>query len=135
MATHHRTRYPPRPQLGPVFRFQGPGFRVQGSGSRVQGSGSRVQGPGFRVQGPGFRFQGPEFRVQGPWFRVQGSGFRVQSPPGAAQHRARHPARPCSSVSPREFFVDNLLFRKREYKLSWRKAGPPNRPDDQVDLD
>jgi len=76
-----------------------------------------VQGSGFRVQGSGLRVQGAGFRVQGSGFRVQGSGFRgatVSLDPNAA------------CAPPRENLAVSPSTWKREFKLPWREAGPPN---------
>jgi len=144
---------------GSGSNIQGSGFRVQGSGCRVQGSGFRVQDSGFRVQDSGFRVQCSVFRVQGSGsrvqvlgFRVQGLGFRVSD----TQHQQNNRSLVMRSWQAlyqglEPFFlrkgvaIYELVFWfkegrckatwKREFKLPWRKAGPPNHLDDKMDSD
>ena len=127
---------------GSGCRVQGAGCRVQGAGCRVRAAGCRVQGAGCRVQGAGFgrtkwmqgagcRVQGAGCRVQGATFRVQGSGCRVRGykVDGLVPPRSRcvacHPS-PCV----REGRCKATWLS--EFKLSWREAGPPNRPEKRV---
>ena len=95
------------------------GFRVHGSGLKVPGSGFRVPGSGFRVPGSGFRIPGSGFRVLAAGFRISGPGFGFR----------------VAEVMTSTRKVDIRLSGKRKFKLPWRKAGPPNHHDDNVDLD
>jgi len=120
-------------RFGSRFRKHHPGlgFRDRGSRFRVQGSGFRVQNSGFLVQGSGFRVQGSGFRVQGSGFRVQGCMFT------ANPHRRHFTTSDFGVIYSQPLCVEGRCKAtwKREFKLPWRKAGPPNHHDDKVDSD
>ena len=107
--------------FGSVSGFE---FLVTGCGLRVAGCGLRVAGCGLRVSGFGLRNSRFGFRASGFWQRAEGFGFRIEGLGTLLGWL----------LAPSEEGRCKATW-KREFKLPWHEAGPPNHHDDEVDSD
>jgi len=117
-------------------RWTGLGFRVSGLGFWVSGFGSRVSG--FGMHAPGlvdFLEEILQVTSLHPHFRLRALYGSLQwgwGAPGLVDFLQEH----CDQLPHLRTWKGRCKATwKREFKLPWREAGPPNHHDDKEDSD